>query len=211
MLGRFLYFKIELKIGSLTFSTNWSCSLILKITRFLAISEKKLFETSAISYSDFSISSTSFRLILSLVTGLPESKGLTVFQNCLLLTSFFSFRFSNYFFFFSFLRRSKYLFLYLTWSMRVSSVICFRKLFLSLQPWPFHYYLRELLCQGRHLARAYFVFLGADLFKVTILILQNISIPSSLLTKTSFERLSIKYFLNVSLKRCLKVTSATKR
>ena len=50
---------------------------------------------------------------------------------------------------------------------------------------------------------AYFFFIGANEFKASMVVLQNFFNPSSLLTKTSFNKLFIGETLNVSLEKSL--------
>ena len=51
--------------------------------------------------------------------------------------------------------------------------------------------------KGILLDQAYFFFIEANEFKVSMVILQNCPNPSSLSTKTSFDKLFIREILNV--------------
>ena len=64
------------------------------LNNFFTILEKKLFKTFAILYLHFLSCHFYVDVFLSLATDLPESKVLTVLQKYLLVTSFFSSKFS---------------------------------------------------------------------------------------------------------------------
>lgn len=82
--------------------------------------------------------------------------------------------------------------------MRITSVLCFRSLFLTV---PFHYFLRGFVCHEKESGQLeHTFFIVANLFEVFTFNLQNLSNPSSLLTKTSFERSSTDDIPNASLK-----------
>ena len=90
-LGRRLYLKIALRVGSAMLPVTESNSLYLKIFRFCTIFEKKLCRVSAVSDSAFNISPFSLTLILSFMDYLSKSKGFTNFQNSLLSVTYLSF------------------------------------------------------------------------------------------------------------------------
>ena len=79
MLGCFSYLRIALKVGSLTFSIIGSKSEYWEMLRFFTILPNKLLKTSAVSFSVFTISSCSLKLILSRALNFSESEGFTVF------------------------------------------------------------------------------------------------------------------------------------
>ena len=97
MLGWFLYFKIAFKVASLVLLTKGSPFEYLEISRFCTILEKKLFKTSAVFRSVFTSSLFSIKRIFPFPATLSDRRGFTVFQNRLLPTSDFSFRFSYLF------------------------------------------------------------------------------------------------------------------
>ena len=84
MLGCLLYLRIAFKVGSLAFSIIRSKLEYWEMLRFFAILPKKLLNTSAVSFSIFSISPFSLKLILSLPLNFSDSEGFTVFQKTLL-------------------------------------------------------------------------------------------------------------------------------
>ena len=77
-------FKMALRVGSAMFYVTVSNSVYLEIFRYFTLSEEKLFRVSAVSDSLLKISPFSLIVILSLINGLPDSKGFTDFQNSLL-------------------------------------------------------------------------------------------------------------------------------
>ena len=94
MLGWFLYFKIAFKFASLVLLTNGSSFEYLEISRFCTILEKKLYlkprqfldqflQVHCFQVNEFHLSAT-----------LSDRRSFTFFQNSLLSTTFFSFRFS---------------------------------------------------------------------------------------------------------------------
>ena len=83
---------MALKTGSIIFSLTELFELKFAILSFFTILGKKS-KVSAVSYLDVSTFLFSARIIFSLDTDLPESKGFTVFQNFLLSTIFFSSKF----------------------------------------------------------------------------------------------------------------------
>ena len=96
ILGWSLYLKIALKVESDMFSVTESNSLYLEIFRFFFISEKKLFRVPEVSHSVFKISPFSLISILSFMRDLSKIKGFTDFQNNLLSTTLFLFKFAQY-------------------------------------------------------------------------------------------------------------------
>ena len=94
MLGWSLDLKMTLRVGSAMFYVTGANSVYLKIFRYFTLSEEKLFRVSAVSDSLFKISPFSLIVILSLINGLPDSKGFTDFQNSLLSVTFFIFKLS---------------------------------------------------------------------------------------------------------------------
>ena len=94
MLGCFSYLRIAFKVGSLTFSIIGSKSEYWEMLRFFTILPKKLLKTSAVSFSVFTISPFSLKLILSLALNFSDSEGFTVFQKSLLSEIFPSSKFS---------------------------------------------------------------------------------------------------------------------
>ena len=68
-----------ISVGSLTFSIIGSKSEYWEMLRFFTILPNELLKTSAVSFSVFTISSCSLKLILSRALNFSESEGFTVF------------------------------------------------------------------------------------------------------------------------------------
>ena len=94
MLECFFYFRITFKIESLTFSIIGSILEYWEMLRFFTILPKKLFTTSVVPFSVFTISSFSLKLILSLTLNFSDNEGFIVFQKSLLSETFLSSKFS---------------------------------------------------------------------------------------------------------------------
>ena len=97
MLGWFLYFKIAFKVASLVLLTKGSSFEYLEISRFCTIFEKMLFKTSAVSI--WFLQFHYFQLNEFHLCQQPVQIGeaLLFFQNDLLSTTNFPFRFSYLF------------------------------------------------------------------------------------------------------------------
>ena len=166
------------------------------IFKFFTIFEKNSFSTSAVLVLLLINSPFSLRWILSLFIDLSDRKGLTVFQKILCyvlliqVSIVIHFSFSqkrNIYFFAEYIRDNFPPFYVLNSYLNLNLVIT------SLE--------RFLVIKGIPLPRAYFFFIGANEFKVSMVVLQNVCNPSPLLTKTSCGKLFIRETLNVSLNK----------
>ena len=95
MVACFSYLRIPFKLGSSTFSIIGSKSEYWKMLRFFTILPKKIVKTSGASFTVFTISPFSLKLILSLAMNFSDSEGFAVSQKSLLSNTFLSSKLSH--------------------------------------------------------------------------------------------------------------------
>ena len=153
--------------------------------------EKKLSRSSAVCNSLLIIWLFSDKFVLSLKITLSDKDGFTVSQKSCQLCPFHSNLKNNSFWIFFKERYSSLFVLYTRYCFRL---FCSKKI-ITLS-WPIHYCFREIFCYKWHFLRR------ACLFKMSIFIQQNLSRPSSFITRASFESLFSNDFPNAGFEKC---------
>ena len=95
MPGWFLLFRIALSVGLESLSAKGLVLVNLGILRFLTALEKKIFKSSAFCSSCVVTVWSSTKVIFAFDLVLSENKDFIVLQNCLLLTTPFTFKFAQ--------------------------------------------------------------------------------------------------------------------